>query len=86
MMLVTKALPQDVAFLAFVPSLRRHAIPAGSFACSERRSRQLQSPSIPINFIEYPFLKIFTHVPAYSLNQNINHQTSCLLINLQMRY
>jgi len=28
-MLVTKALPQDVAFLAFVPSLRRHAIPPG---------------------------------------------------------
>ena len=28
-MLVTKALPQDVAFLAFVPSLRRHAYPPG---------------------------------------------------------
>ncbi len=28
-MLVTKALPQDVAFLAFVPSLRRRAFPAG---------------------------------------------------------
>ena len=28
-MLVTKALPQEVAFLAFVPSLRRHSYPAG---------------------------------------------------------
>ena len=35
-MLVTKALPQDVAFLAFVPSLRRRAFPAGSFACDCR--------------------------------------------------
>ena len=50
--LVTKALPQDVAFLAFVPRLRRRAFPLGSFElllaftslCNERRSRQLHSP------------------------------------------
>ena len=69
MMFVTKALPQDVALLAFIPKsqasvllplrFRRKinfTVPAESFACSERHNRQHEhSPFIPINFIKYPF-------------------------------
>ena len=63
-MLVTKALPQDVAFLAFVPyaqasvllSLRfrrkiNFAVPAGSSLVAKGASRQLHSPPLHSNHL-----------------------------------